>query len=204
MPIILPDLTTSGLLRLGVCGRIVEPDKSLAKWLEERRSLICTYTLSHKKYFARVITGGVKGHFHVESASSTFFPRQPNTNAQRKDWDVTTDKVIGAQVIARIRSWFEVPLTSLAQNGVIRTLSQPTSAAGASLKLTAGTLTLSGSPIDRVEWELRDKQRIRVAIDSVRTVTIDENYLVEMQKWSRALFDATVLSTEVTANVGQI
>jgi hypothetical protein len=202
MAIKLPNLSGAGAHRLIACARIKKSDKSVQQLLKERRSLIFPYTASGRNFFGRLITGGFVGHFHVECATPEYFPAgmKPKPNATLKEFEAIAEPVMGCDAGIRIKCFFEVPLAALSKTGVIQTLSAETIAAGVSVKLTAGTLTLSGSPIHRVEWRLENDERIRIGLDSLRTQQITQDYLNELLAWSRSLFDVIILSKEAKSN----
>jgi hypothetical protein len=202
MPIKLPDLADVGALRLIACGRISTRHRHLASWLDQRRVLVCSYSAGNSKFFARLLTGGSRGHFHIECAAANAFSRsnRPKPNTNRRDFDGLTERVIGQQIDVRFRCYFVIPLADLAPNGIIRSLSSETTAAGVSMKLTSGVLTLSSSPIDRIEWTILNSDNIQVGLEKILSRTLAESYLVELLRWSRSLFDVMILNRGTQAN----
>ena len=198
MPIKFPNLANAGAFHLVACARIKTSTKSVQESLRERQSLIFPYTVSARSFFARLITGGVPGHFHVECVAPEFFGERgkPKPNSTLSDFEAIAKPIIGCDARVRVKCLFKVPISSLSKTGVIRTLSAETTAAGVSVKLTAGTLSLSGSPIDKVEWTLEDGELIRIGLDSLHSQRITETYLDDLLNESRSLFDVIILSKE--------
>jgi hypothetical protein len=203
MAIKLPNLSAAGALRLIVCARVKRPGKIVQESLKQRRSLIFTYSVSGRNFFGRLITGGFPGHFHVECASPESFAEasKPKPNSTVQEFQAIADPVVGCDAGAQARCFFEVPISDLSKTGVIRTLSAETTAAGVSVKLTAGTLAFSGSPIDRVEWKIQADDSIRIGLESVSSVKITENYLDDLLNETRSLFDVIILGKETKSNV---
>lgn len=195
MSIKLPNLAEHEAIRLITCGRIDEKSKSFLQWLNEDRELVSSYKIGDNAYFVRCGTGGFSGHFHLECASSSALGSRPKSTARKKAIDAVVDKILGLPITARVTCYFLVPVSSLAETGIIRTLSASTTAAGVSMKLTAGTLALSGSPIQTIRWELqKGDSLIKIGIVSIRKRILAADYLVEAQAWSRSLFDVMILS----------
>jgi hypothetical protein len=203
MAIKLPNVSAAGALRLITCSRVKAPGKAVREALKQRRSLIFPYRVSGRDFFGRLITGGVTGHFHFECAAPESFAEafKPKPNSTVKEFEAIADTVIGCDAAVRAICFFQVPISALSKTGVIRTLSAETTAAGVSVKLTAGTLTLSGSPIDRVEWKLQEDDLIRIGLESVSSIRISENYLNDLLNESRSLFDVIILEKEAKSNV---
>jgi hypothetical protein len=69
------------------------------------------------------------------------------------------------------------------------------------MKLTAGTLALSGSPIQSIRWELEeDGAFVKIAVVTLRKKILAEDYLTEAQQWSRSLFDVMIMARGVSRN----
>jgi hypothetical protein len=68
------------------------------------------------------------------------------------------------------------------------------------MKLTSGVLTLSSSPIDRIEWTILNSDNIQVGLEKILSRTLTENYLVELLRGSRSLFDVMILNRGSQAN----
>ncbi|HEV2803361.1 MAG TPA: hypothetical protein VGW57_00385 [Chthoniobacterales bacterium] len=201
MPIKLPNLAETDTIRLIACGSIEAKQKSLRTWLNQRRALISSYKVANRAYFVRCATGGFSGHFHLECAAPGAFTSRPKANTRLKDIDALSEKVLGLPIKVRLTCYFLVPIASLGATGIIRTLSADTTAAGVSMKLTAGTLALSGSPIQSVRWELEDDARlVRIAVVTLRKRILAEDYLIEAQQWSRSLFDVMIMARGVSRN----
>jgi hypothetical protein len=195
MPIKLPNLAENEAIRLIACGSIGGKQKSFRRWLNQRRALISSYEVGKHTYFVRCATGGFSGHFHLECAAPKAFVSQPKRTASRKDIDAVTDKVLGLPITVRVSCYFLVPIASLAATGIIRTLSADTTSAGVSMKLTAGTLALSGSPIQNIRWELEeDGALVKIGVVTIRKRILAEDYLVEAHEWSRSLFDVMIMA----------
>jgi hypothetical protein len=203
MAIKLPNVSAAGALRFITCSRVKASGKIVRESLKQRRSLIFTYRVSGRDFFGRLITGGVTGHFHVECAAPESFAEafKPKPNSTVKEFEAIADAIIGCDATIRSIGFFQVPLSDLSKTGVIRTLSAETTAAGMSVKLTAGTLKLSGSPIDRIEWKLQEDDSIRIGLENVSPIRISENYLNDLLNESRSLFDVIILAKEAKSNV---
>lgn len=190
----LPNLKTTGAIRLIACGTLTSPAKISDARLNQERRLICSYLVAGEKHFARIMTGTFRGHFHIEAATMSFFKRAPQTNAKRKDLDDVIRQVVDEEIRVRLICDFVVPFSELPANAVIRLLSSETSAAGVSMRLTGGVLTLTGSPVEKVQWSLReDGKHVTVSVESRTTCAITDDYLVDLQRRSRSLFEIAVL-----------
>jgi hypothetical protein len=69
------------------------------------------------------------------------------------------------------------------------------------MKLTAGTLALSGSPIQSIGWELEDGgSLVKIGVVTMRKRILTEDYLLEAHQWSRSLFDVMIMARGTEKN----
>jgi hypothetical protein len=78
--------------------------------------------------------------------------------------------------------------------GLVRLMSAESVSAGLRVKLTAGTLSVTGAPVDHVSWVLRDDgSNVLVHVAGERSFKVGGNYLIEALEWINLQFKAFLL-----------
>ena len=80
----------------------------------------------------------------------------------------------------RIEAIFTMPVGKLPASGFIRMLSVESKSPKVSMKLTGGTFTVTGAPIQRIAWSLDPSGKdIEVRLRTTVKTTLNEGYLEE-------------------------
>lgn len=190
-----PDLSRHRSDYLQLCGMVVEPTKAVARWLNTERLLISSLRRRSKKYYIRFLTGGArKNHVHIEIASSTVFAKEPKSTAKLPEIVSCFDRVVGLSLKVMARAEFENSIADLPERGIIRLFSGENKMGEVSMKMTAATFSLAGSPVRRISWRIiGDGQRVSTEIEAEKTMTIGVFYMTESLEWLFSLYSLFVL-----------
>jgi hypothetical protein len=189
MAITLPNLEKAACVNLTICGQIQEGAAVCKQVLSKTQSMVAKMQTGARTAYLRVIPYGMGGHLHVDFALSEFFARRKMptvTNTKSEVLDLI-EKCAGATVKAVVTGSFRMRLTELPEKGVIRSLSTESGSAGMRLRLTAGTLSLSGAPIRQIRWSLgrteSDEGQVTVHIEAEKSLVVSGDYLAEALAW---------------------
>jgi len=194
MPVYLPNLASEKSCRLVACGLVHSDKKAVLDWLKERRRFIASYKKEKNRHFVRLMTGGRRDrHFHLEIALASWFPKnqQPKAASKISEIQDAIDRISGEKLDLNLSADFSSSLAQLPESGPIRLLSTKTSMAGTSVQLTAGTLDVSGSRINQIQWCLINEDKVMVTLETQVDSSVTAKYLTEahemMEKYYRVL-----------------
>ena len=189
---------TSDFLQL--CGSVVEPPEAIGRWLKSERLLLSSFRKESKRYFVRFLTGGArKNHFHIEIASSALFATMPKSTAKLTQIANCFEKVVGLSLNLRARAEFENSIADLPERGLIRLFSGENKTGEVSMKMTAATFSLAGSPVRKISWNIiGGGQRVSTIIEAEKTVTMGAFYMTESLEWLFSLHSLFVLGRDLS------
>jgi hypothetical protein len=174
-----PDLTPSGCKVLIVCGK-TEDSEAVSK-MKNLKNLAAVYrTGGHPAHVRAVFeTNGKYGHLHLELVSKEYWDKAGDPKAVDKIADIQTtlEKLQGITLRADVDGYFAVPLNDLPP--FIRSATEEVRVRGVSIKMTKGTLALSGAPIEEIEWRTApSKQEALIILHSNKAVQITPDFLI--------------------------
>ena len=198
MPIQIPRFEKKNCLAVTACGRLKGEGLPGRGKIREEKPRVARYQTKSGTAFVRAWLGGrAKRHLHVDCALQTFFGTRQRPKATHKKAEVlkVVEGAIGAQIDVSLRGCFEVPLAELPERGIIRSLAREQKTLDMSIRLTGGSLSLTGAPIKKVHWtELKDNNAlVSVTIEGERTATVSERYMCEMWEWINDEFSLFIL-----------
>lgn len=204
MAIDLPNLSSSTSARIVACGAVYTDEKAILEWLKTRRHMIAAYKKGGARHFVRLMTGGRKNrHFHFEVALAKWFPSdaQPTVTSKLSEIQETAAKLLGAKLDLNLSCDFSMDFKQLPEGGPIRLLSAETRAAGTSVQLTAGVLTVSGSRINEIAWSRYSEDRVMITLEAQLDLNVGPKYLSEGQELMERFFRVLVLGQPTTTEV---
>jgi hypothetical protein len=200
MSIKLPDFRNSRCQMLTACGEITGAKEPRVADLLKKKALIAVYKAAGDKAFVRVLGGRTSAnHLHIDVAKAGIFRgKDPKATHKKSDLDRILKQVIGNTIDVGVEGEFLMPLGVLPADGVVRSLSVEKKSGNVALRMTAGTLSVEGAPVQSVEWEIRDGgKNVQISLLAERkSVVIDDNYLVDLLKWIESMLAVFVLGKE--------
>ncbi|MBM4017011.1 MAG: hypothetical protein FJ288_01575 [Planctomycetes bacterium] len=194
----LPHLEKTTCLNLTVCGEV--KDRVCKARLAKARVMVAKYHSGHKTGYLRVMPRNLGKHLHVDCARREFFAESESklpkvTQSKAKALQVL-EACCGSNIDATVAGYFRLDSHKLPERGIIRSLSTETGSAGLRVRLTAGTLSVSGAPITTVRWAVRGKkERMLLQVVGERSFTVSETYLEEALQWIGTMFQKFILGT---------
>jgi hypothetical protein len=182
MTFALPEIEKANCKSFTACARVVAKDKSLSKAFSAKDPFVAILKRGRSQHFVRLCVEG-SGHLHLDIATPDYFPkdRKPKATHTWPQIETLLGRFVGQEIEVRTDAVFSVPLKKLPESGFIRLLSMESESRKVSMKLTGGTFSVSGAPIQRITWSLeRDKKGVEVKLRSTVKATLKETYLDEL------------------------
>jgi hypothetical protein len=182
MTFVLPEIEKANCKLFTACARVVTKNKSQTKGSSVKDPFVAILKRGRSQRLVRLcIEGG--GHLHLDVATPDYFPkdRKPKATHTWPQIEALLGRYVGQEIEVRTGAVFSVPLHKLPESGFIRLLSMESESRKVSMKLTGGTFSVSGAPIQRIIWSLeRDGKGVEVKLRSSVRVTLKETYLDEL------------------------
>ncbi len=180
MAIRLPDLSTSGCRVLIVCG--ITEDRDAVSKIRRLENVAAQFRTGGHTAIVRATfdTKRSSGHFHLEVVDKDYWQRTgaPKPTGRVSDVQAAIEALEGTSLEANIDGFFTVPVADLPP--VIRSATEEIRAGDVSVRMTRGTLTVKGAPIEEIEWYARpDSPEALLILHSRRTIRVSPDYLVE-------------------------
>lgn len=198
MTFVLPEIEKADCQSFTACGRVVTGDKSLSKLFSRKQPLIASVKHGRSLRFVRLCFDE-GGHLHLDVATSAYFRSRwkpkPTHTWQRIQDSLSRFADNGIQV--RAAGVFVLPFDRLPESSLIRALSVESKTPKVSMKLTGGTFSVTGAPIQKITWSLaNDGKGIEVRLRSMLKATVNETYLVELFRLLNESLQVFVLGNE--------
>jgi hypothetical protein len=142
---------------------------------------------------------GASGDLHLDVATPAYFPQggKPKPTHTWRQIQALPGRFGGHEVQVRSEAIFSIPFHKLPESGFIRMLSVESKTPKVSMKLTGGTFSVTGAPIQRISWSLaQGGKEIEVRLRSIVKRTLDEPYLEELFRLLSESLRVFVLSDE--------
>ena len=197
MVVELPNLRPGRASRLIACGAISTDNKALLEWLASERHLIAAFTKNKVRHFVRLMTGGRrKRHFHLEVALADWFRDAgiPTANTKISGIHDAVKRVAGHKITLNLGADFLIRTEELPEAGPIKILSAKTQAAGTTIELTGGVLSVSGSRITQISWGRMDETHTMLNLRAYLDSTVAPKYLLDSQELMERFFKVLVLA----------
>ncbi|MEK7677951.1 MAG: hypothetical protein AAB676_19140 [Verrucomicrobiota bacterium] len=202
MTFALPEIETADCKSFTACGRVVTRDKSLSKFFSGTRPLIASVKHGRSQRFIRLCFGEA-GHLHLDVATPVYFQGRwkPKPTHTWPHIQGLLSRFIGQKIQVRAAGVFALPLEKLPRSSLVRMLSVESKSPKVSMKLTGGTFSVSGAPIQRLTWSLADDRKgIEVRLRSTLKATVNETYLVDLFRLLNESLQVLVLGDEKKSN----
>lgn len=198
----LPEIEKAGCQSFTACGRVVTRDKSLSKFFSGKRPLIGSVKHGRSHRFIRLCFGEA-GHLHLDIATPAYFQARwkPKPTHTWPHIQGLLGRFMGQKIQVRAVGVFSLPFEKLPGSSLIRMLSVESKSPKVSMKLTGGTFSVSGAPIQRLTWSLEDDGKgIEVRLRSTVKATVNETYLVDLFRLLNESLQVLVLGDEKKPN----
>ena len=187
MSLQIPDFQGRTCVAITACGEVNTEDERLIKILEEKKARIARFEIAGRAFFLRCCTGGAKNrHLHVDCAAGEYFPekQRPKPDWEKDELIEFVSQFEGVSIALGVVGAFDLPLDELPETGSIRSLGKGEQTGDVSIKLTRGRFTISGAPIEHIDWSIRDDgKRVRIWIEGDSDETVGEEYLQRTYEW---------------------
>ncbi len=198
MTFILPEIQKAHCKSFTACAHVVTQDKSLSKYFSGKRPFVASLKRGQAQQFVRLCVEK-SGHLHLDIATPAFFREgwKPKPTHNWPQIQAALGRFVGQELHVRAEGVFSLPLQSLPESGFIRMVSVESKSPKVSMKLTGGTFSVTGAPIQRIEWSLeRDGKGIEVHLRSTVKATLNGTYLEELFRLLHESLQVFVLSNE--------
>jgi len=198
MTFVLPEIEQARCQLFTACGRVATRDKSLGKLLPKNQPVIASVKRGRSRQFVRLCFDP-GGHLHFDVATLSHFPR-PWKPKPTHTWQHIQDllgRFSGQKIQVRAVGVFSLPFERLPASSLIRMLSVESKSPKVSMKLTGGTFSVTGAPIQRLTWSLEDDGKgIEVRLRSTLKARVNETYLVDLFRLLNESLQVLVLRDE--------
>jgi hypothetical protein len=197
MSIRLPDFRDKRCRMLTLCGAVlVEEGKEAADLPKKEVWSIARYSKAGQTVYVRLgLTPGKRSpHFHLDVARREIFQKGklPEPNLPVKQLQETIDSFVGKQIDVGKKATYRLPQNDLPP--LIRSTIAEARADNVRIKMTGGTLSVEGSPINTIAWEsIGDTGDVLVTLKARAKVTIGESYLEDALSLMESAFTAFIL-----------
>lgn len=199
MSIILPTFTNTCCTVISACGKISEK-RSIKTDVEK----VAKYGRGKEQVFIRTIISGEKEtHLHIDFASKDNFPdkKTPKTTHKIEDIKKTIKELFTKEIEVHITGCFKTNVNAIPASGLIRSLyTEKKRDHDVSIRLTGAKLSLSGVPVQKIEWyESRmEEGLLYITIEGESKLTIQNDYFVKLLDWMNNVYKFFVLDIRET------
>lgn len=194
MSIELPCFDKGYCIALTVCGQLKLSNHPQKKKHKNEVERIARYRTKKGMAFFRACHTGKKGeHLHVDCVLSSFFRGDFKPKPTHKKTEVleVINNLLTTEIESNIEACFDVPFLKIPGNSMIRLLSGDQKSVDMSLRLTTAELTLTGAPLDKIQWSIlktKTKDLVHIMMQGNTTLTLSETYLSECYDWINKQF----------------
>jgi hypothetical protein len=194
MPIILPDFTNRYCQQITACSHVLTEEKSLLQLFKDEATMIASVSRGKSKLFVRVALNE-SAHLHVDIAKPSFFGGKNNPRPTHA-WETVQKlwaRFLDQKIKLRGVGCYTLPFAELPEAGLIKSIAVESKSGDVGMRLTAGTITLSGAPIQRLKWSLGNATKtVAVELEVRREQVLSELYLLDTQKIVETSFNVFV------------
>ena len=198
MEIVLPEFEAGYCRLVTACGELLGSNAQ-RKSIRTAKTKVARYRTQSGTALVRswIYGKGNTRYLHVDCALREYFPKDniPKVTHTKAEVISIIERAVGHDIDVSIIGCFEVPMIKLPKGAIIRLLSEEQKTASISMKMTEGTFSLTGAPIETIDWrELKDKKSLlHVKIQGDIRSTVSEKYMCEMWEWINTQFKLFVL-----------
>jgi hypothetical protein len=184
MPIVLPKFTNAYCQQLTACSHVLTEDKALLRVFNDEPVMVATVGQGKSKLFVRVALNEGE-HLHVDVAKPSYFGAK-NVPKPTHRWEAVQKlwaRFLNQKIKLRGVGFYRLPFSELPESGLIKSVAVESKSGDVGMKLTAGTVTLTGAPIQRLKWSLKNVAKtVVVELETRREQMLSELYLLDVQK----------------------
>jgi hypothetical protein len=184
MSISVPNLGNSKCVIFTVCGSLETKDMKVLKWLKAGQRLAARVRSGGRTYLLSAIAGqAFENHFHIDLASVDFFNKKdlPSPTHSLKELLEQIEITVGSTCTVRVEGTFDVSISDLPPllQNFIKIATTSTSVGGVKIQTTGGSLSVEGTPVQNIRWQVFGTDDVMIELNSNQTVTVTESYLEE-------------------------
>jgi hypothetical protein len=202
MSLNLPDFAERKCLEIAFCGFLPadKADAAHANLAVLKKSLIARYTKSGKDVYVRLYLpfpwekeAGDRVHIHFVLAAADWFRKSPpQTNSKPEEIFNLVEAFLGKEMDVRLTGIFRVPMGELPP--FIRSTAVETTFNEVKLRMTAGTISVHGTPIQSISWELPNRGDLaEVTLEAKSCLKFEDTYLESGLELLEAAFRAFIV-----------
>jgi hypothetical protein len=189
MSIKLPRLKEASCVILTACAELKPENVAFLKDLSEKEERVTKGRSGAATVYLRLLTDCVDGrHLHIDCALIDYFSgaKAPKTTDKMRDIAKILDQAMGAVVDVYASATFVLPLSQMPEKGMVGLLYGKQETVGVSMRLTAGTFTISGTPVRSIKWSVDSKKKqVRLKLEAEKQAHIvSDTYLQELLDWT--------------------
>lgn len=196
MNIKFPEFKSPECLYIATCGRICDMHSERCDALQNLPFKVANYDTRRGRAFVRVTArGDLKDRLHVDCALGEYFGsgKLPVATGPLDEINDSLTEFLNLEFESSVTACFQVRLDTLPERGYIRSLSREERSGDISVGLTGGRVSISGAPIEYVEWFLdEDRANVRVFLEGAITDKFDEMLLPRLSNWAEKQFNLFV------------
>lgn len=181
MPIIFPDFKDRKCLELTFCGYVFASDYTGTEQPPALTggSLIAEYKPSSEPILARLVPPyprDADGDFHIHVDLARASSKKAEPNASIGGILEKLEPFLGQKAYLFLRGTFRV---SEIHSPLLRPMLAEYTVGNVQVRLTGGTLKVSGTPIETISWRLEEGGSARIELETRTDQVLTESYLVE-------------------------
>jgi hypothetical protein len=181
MPLELPNLVEASCRVFSACGEVKTTSKNSKKALGKNAEwMTARATTGGKVAFVRASFGSKTGkHCHIDFAIGDSFRRgkRPKVTHTKEAIDEVISKLEGHSIEVEATGWFYLPVDDLSPAIKFAAEIIDTEQDDVSIKMTSGKLTVSGTPVNTIEWHLTGDGSVAICIQARTEAIVNDSYL---------------------------
>ena len=203
MAINIPDLPAASCRWFIACGKLARSETTAIEWLKKHEGYQIAKCRSHgQRVWIRSIFGRqVSGHCHIDVATRDVFDPERPPKATRS-WVAVRKQLkqlieLRPKAVIEAEGHYDIPIDELPEMIKFTTMLFNSDKDGVAVKMSAGRLAVSGTPIYAITWILDEEEKAktaRVRIEARVATRIDEGYLVRIFDLLKTGLDSFIAS----------
>lgn len=194
MPIKLPTINGAHFLGMSACGDLEsEPDILEELFDDSQHELVAALALGGEQMVLALLVGSkASKHVHIDLVKESAYGKR-DTKVAVDEIHRRLEPFLGEPIAAKFFGRYRVPLDSLPDGGLINTLRFEVKFDAFSLATTGGELSITGAPIDSLDWKVRG-DRVVVDLEGNINTNISDDYLVSIYESLDRAFKGLILA----------
>lgn len=120
-------------------------------------------------------------HFHVDTVRS-FGNRKSKENSNTDEILSKISAFSNIEITVRMQGIYEIPDDRKPKKGLIPALDVSMEIGDQTLQLSGARMKFSGEPYQILEWSVTDQQSLKIELEAMLTMTLDDDFLLTAEK----------------------